>query len=113
MALHESYSPCNELELTLASGEHVVLGGVFEAGKGAPMIYIFSTRMPDGSYVAFDVRQIPELVDAFAGVSIASRARMAALASAIRKHFERRDVFYAALVGAGSRMASRPPTAHH
>lgn len=104
--MHASYAPRDELELTLADGSRLVLGAVVEAGWKY-LKYSFSARLPDGSLAAFDVRELPQLADAFAGVSIAPRARLEALAMAVHNEFRAREDFYVALVGVANRMASR------
>jgi hypothetical protein len=104
--MHESYAPRDELELTLADGNRLVLGAVVEGGWKY-LIHIFSAKLPDGSFAAFDVRQVPQLTDAFAGVSIAPRARLEALAMAVHHAFRVREDFYVALVGVADKMASQ------
>jgi hypothetical protein len=61
--MHESYASRDELELTLADGNRLVLGAVVEAGWKY-LIYIFSAKLPDGSFAAFDVREVPQLTGA-------------------------------------------------
>lgn len=105
--MHESFASRDELELTLADGNQIVLGAVIEGGWKY-LIYIFSARLPDGSFAAFDVREVPQLTDAFTGVSIAPRARLEALAMAVHNEFQAREDFYVALVGVANKMASQP-----
>lgn len=45
--MHESYASRDELELTLADGNQLVLGVVVEGGWKY-LIYIFSAKLPDG-----------------------------------------------------------------
>lgn len=111
-SLHESYKPGNLMELTLADGGTMVLGLVIEAGWKC-LGYIYSAALPDGSFVAFDVRLIPQFSGAFEKVSRAPKARQHALAMAIHEHFAGREAFFAALVGVGQKMTARPAAALH
>lgn len=106
-SLHELYKPGNLMELTLADGGKVILGSVIEAGWKC-LGQIYSAEMPDGSFVAFDVRLIPQFAVAFEKVSRAPKARLEALAMAVHEHFLCREAFFAALVGVGQKMAARP-----
>lgn len=49
----------------LASGETVSVGTVLKAE--VDMLYIVSSITTDGKKIAFDLRELPELADAFAG----------------------------------------------
>ncbi|NQE51862.1 hypothetical protein [Herbaspirillum rubrisubalbicans] len=110
--LHESYKPGNLVTLTFGDGSNLVFGSVIEAGWKC-LAYIYSAELPDGSFVAFDARVIPQFADAFEKVSHATNARLEALAAAMNDHFAGREAFYAALVGVGKKMAARPTASLH
>ena len=104
---HDSYRPGNELELTFDAGSSVRLASVFE-GEAKRMAFTFCTRMTDGSYVAFDVREISQFNNVFDGVSRFEKPRLEALATAINACFVGRDDFYAAVVKVAIKLASKP-----
>lgn len=110
--LHESYKPGNLMTLILGDGSTVVFGSVIEAGWKC-LGHIYSAELPDGSFVAFDARMIPQFVHAFEKVSRAPNVRLEALAVAIRNHFVSREEFYASLVGVGQKMVARPAATLH
>lgn len=109
MSMHESYKPGKLMILTLPDGSTIVLGSVIEDGWKC-LSHIFSVQLPDGSFVAFDERKLPQLAGAFDGVSLGAKARLEALAHALHNRFKGRDDFTAALVGVADQMASRPAT---
>lgn len=109
---HDSYTPGTELELTFDTGSTVRLASVIE-GEAKRMAYTFCTRMADGSYVAFDVREVPQFANVFAGVSRFEKARLEALAKAMNTCFDGCDDFYAAIAKVAITMASRPAAHLH
>lgn len=75
----------------LASGETISVGTVLK--EEIDMLYIVSTILADGKKIAFDVRELPELEDAFVGVSRSRRARLSALANRVAIKFAAMDEF--------------------
>lgn len=111
-SFHDSYKPGTELELTFDAGSSVRLASVFE-GEAKRMAYTFCTRMADGSYVAFDVREVPQFSNVFDGVSRFEKARLEALATAVNACFDGRDEFYAAVAKVAVKLASKPAANLH
>ena len=100
--LHASYIPISCMEVTLESGQAIILAAVSGLSNH------FCTKMPDGSFVSFDVREIAVLSNAFDGVSRGWKARLEALAHVVHSQFHAPGDFYAVLVGASTKMASNP-----
>jgi hypothetical protein len=74
---------------------------------------IYSAQLPDGAYVAIDVRQMQDLSRAFDGVSFAKKARLDALAMAVHRSFKTYEQFFVYLIGIADRIASRPAADVH
>lgn len=110
--LHESYRPGEEIEITFDADKPLRIACVVE-GAAKRMSYVFCTKLADGSYAAFDVRQVSALNGVFGGVSRQTKAQLAALAGAIHQQFGTVERFHAALVGVGQKMASRPASGLH
>lgn len=108
----DSYKPGMELELTFDAGSSVRLASVIE-GEAKRMAYTFCTRMIDGSYVSFDVREVHQFANVFDGVSRFEKARLEALATVVNACFHGRDDFYAAVAKVAVKMASKPASNLH
>ena len=110
--LHDSYKPGSEIELTLDVGSTVRLASVIE-GEAKRMAYTFCTRMVDGSYVAFDVRDVPQFANVFEGVSRFEKARLEALATAVNSCFDTPEAFHTTVSMIAVKMASKPAVNLH
>ncbi|AZC49144.1 hypothetical protein C4K35_1546 [Pseudomonas chlororaphis subsp. piscium] len=87
----------------LASGETVSVGTVLKAE--VDMLYIVSSITTDGKKIAFDLRELPELADAFAGGGGRSRhVRLFALAGWVAMKFADMDKFNKQVAAIGNEL---------
>lgn len=88
----------------LASGETVSVGTVLKAE--IDMIYIVSTILADGKIIAFNTRELPELMDVFVGVGRSRLARLSALANRVALQFSATDDFHNRIAAIGHELAN-------
>ncbi|WDG93477.1 hypothetical protein PUP49_08665 [Pseudomonas chlororaphis] len=86
----------------LASGETVSVGTVLKAE--VDMLYIVSTITTDGKKIAFDLRELPELADAFAGVGRSRHVRLSALGGRVTMKFAAMDKFNKQVAAIGNEL---------
>lgn len=70
------------------------------------MTYIVSTIFADGKKVAFDTRELTELMDVFVGVGRSRLARLSALANRVATRFLATDDFHNRVSDIGSELAN-------
>ncbi|MFP3637779.1 hypothetical protein [Paraburkholderia sp. SIMBA_054] len=102
------YTPADPTEARTRNAERVIIGSVVESGW-KHLSNIYSVRCDDGSYVAFDVREIAQFSGVFDGVSFARQQRLNALTRQIGRVFDSRAEFMATMLAAGERMAVVAP----
>jgi hypothetical protein len=103
------YTPEPAAVLRLSNGDEVKLAFVVEGGW-KKLRFIFAVERSDGTWLGFDVRQIPALGDPFTGVSSADDSRLRALGEAMRSVFGSSEQLAWAVAGvADTFYAARSP----
>lgn len=88
----------------LTNGETVSVGTVLKAE--IDMTYIVSTILADGKKIAFDTRELPELMDVFVGVGRSRLARLSALTNRVAKRFSAMDDYYKRVAAIGNELTN-------
>lgn len=68
------------------------------------MLYIVSTITTDGKKIAFDLRELLELADAFAGVGRSRHVRLSAFAGRVAMKFAAMDKFNKRVAAIGNEL---------
>lgn len=99
----DEYRAGPQAPAVLASGETVSIGTVLKSE--IDLMYIVSTVLAHSKKVAFDVRELPELADVFAGVSRSRQARLSALANRVATRFSTSEEFHKRIAAIGNELA--------
>lgn len=110
--LHESYKPGRQVDVLYDDGPALRIASVVEGGVKC-MVFVFCTQLRDGSYAAFDIRQIRQLQGVFDGVNGLTKGRLGALGAAVHTQFATADLFHAAIIGISLKLAACPAVNLH